>query len=130
MENRESLSEKRLIIDGVVNGKTAYFLLDTGASVGLIDSKQAKKYKLARGRRFNGTLVGAGGEIRNSYMCDTFAYINGKPVAQFVLTSLTDVRESIREETGYEILGIIGLPQMKLANITLDLNDNMIVFEK
>lgn len=129
MENRESLSDKRLIVEGVVNGKPAYFLLDTGASVGLIDDRQAKKYKLGRGRRFNGTLVGAGGEIRNSYMCDTFVHIGDRIVSQFVLTSLTGVRDSIREETGYDILGIIGLPQMKMVNISLDLNDNMIVFE-
>ena len=40
----KSKSEKRLIVEGQVNGKLAYFLLDSGASVGLIDKSKKKKY--------------------------------------------------------------------------------------
>ena len=37
MKKVKSLSEERLIIEGLVNGKEAYFLIDTGASVGMMD---------------------------------------------------------------------------------------------
>ena len=37
MKKINSLSEKRLIVECNVNGKTAAFLIDTGASIGLID---------------------------------------------------------------------------------------------
>ena len=40
MEKIKSESEKRLIVEGQVNGKKAYFLIDTGASVGIIDHDQ------------------------------------------------------------------------------------------
>ena len=45
----KSETEKRLIVEGQVNGKSAYFLIDTGASVGLIDKAKKKKYGLKEG---------------------------------------------------------------------------------
>lgn len=129
MEKIKSESEKRLIVEGLVNGKKAYFLIDTGASVGIIDHDQRKDYDLAVGRRYNGTIIGAGGEMRNVRHCDTFAFINGRAVPQFLLADISGVVESIKRETGIEILGIISLPQMKMTNITLDCNDNLIILE-
>ena len=72
MNRIKSKSDKRLIIEGLVNGKPACFLVDTGASVGLIHYDKRKEYDLLVGRRYNGTLVGAGGEMRNIRYCDTF----------------------------------------------------------
>ena len=71
MEKIKSESEKRLIVEGLVNGKKAYFLIDTGASVGIIDHDQRKNYDLVVGRRYNGTIIGAGGEMRNVRHCAT-----------------------------------------------------------
>ena len=42
----KSKSEKRLIIEVIVNDKNAFMLIDTGASVGFMDSKQRKDYGL------------------------------------------------------------------------------------
>lgn len=129
MEKIKSKSEKRLIVEGLVNGKAANFLIDTGASVGIIDYDQRKHYDLVVGRRYNGTIVGAGGEMRNVRHCDTFLYIKDKAVPQFLLADISGVVESIRRETGIEILGIISLPQMKMVGIQLDANDNLIIIE-
>lgn len=125
----KSLSEKRLIVEGLVNGKKAYFLLDTGASVGMYDENKAKRYGLSRGRAFNGKLVGGGGAMETSYMSNTPASIHERMVSQFVLGDLSGIVESIRQQTGKEIIGIISLPQMKMAHISLDLDDNEIIFE-
>lgn len=129
MEKIKSKSEKRLIVEGLVNDKAANFLIDTGASVGIIDYDQRKHYDLAVGRRYNGTIIGAGGEMRNVRHCDTFLYIKDKAVPQFLLADISGVVESIRRETGIEILGIISLPQMKMVGIQLDANDNLIIIE-
>ena len=45
MKRIKSLSEKRLIVEGKVNNKTAQFLIDTGACVGLIDEDKVKEYE-------------------------------------------------------------------------------------
>lgn len=129
MKRVKSISEKRLIIETKVNDKKAYFLIDTGASIGLIDKDKRKKFDLSVGREYNGTLVGAGGEMRNVRHCDTFVEFEDKTIPQFLLADIDSVVSSIKRETGIEILGIISLPQMKMANLSIDCNDNEIIIE-
>lgn len=125
----KSESEKRLIVEGQVNGKSAYFLIDTGASVGLIDKEKKKKYGLKEGFRYHGTLIGAGGEMKDVKHCDTFVEFEGKTIPQFLLADISNVVKSIKRETDIEILGIISLPQMKFAGICIDANDMEIIIE-
>lgn len=129
MKRIKSLSEKRLIVEGLVNGQSANFLIDTGASVALMDYDQRKDYDLVVGRRYSGTIIGAGGEMRNVRHCETFAYFEGRAIPQFLLADISSVVESIKRETGIEILGIISLPQCKMFGISLDCNDNEIILE-
>lgn len=125
----KSLSNKRLIINGKVNGKDWPFLLDTGASIALIDKDMIKKAKLIKGKSYNGTIVGAGGELEDLHYCNTFVeFPNGKKVAQFILADISHVKDSIYRETGIEILGIISLPQMKFLTIQLDLANENVIF--
>lgn len=125
----KSESEKRLIVEGQVNGKSAYFLIDTGASVGLIDKEKKKKYGLKEGFRYHGTLIGAGGEMKDVKHCDTFVELEGKTIPQFLLADISNVVKSIKRETAIEILGVISLPQMKFAGIGIDSNDMEIIIE-
>jgi predicted aspartyl protease len=129
MKQIHSQSDKRLIVEGLVNGRAAYFLIDTGASVGLMDYDQRKDYDLEVGRKFSGTVVGAGGEMRGVKHCNTFVHMEDKVIPQFLLADISDVVKSIKRETGIEILGIISLPQMKMCGISLDCNDNLIILE-
>lgn len=125
----KSKSNKRLIVEGQVNGKTAYFLIDTGASVGLIDNNQVKNYDIEKGKRFGGTLVGAGGEMKNVRHCNTFINVGGKDIPQFLLADIDGVVDSIKRETGIDILGIISLPQMKIIGMNIDANDALITID-
>ena len=129
MKKVKSLSEERLIIEGLVNGKEAYFLIDTGASVGMMDYGKRYDYDLKVGRRYGGTLMGAGGEMRNVRHCDTFLILQNKVIPQFLLADISNVVESIVRETDIKILGIISLPQMRMCGISLDCNDNLIILE-
>ena len=125
----KSESEKRLIVEGQVNGKSAYFLIDTGASVGLIDKEKKKKYGLKEGFRYHGTLIGAGGEIKNVYHCDTPANFKGRVIPQFLLADISNVVKSIKRETGIEILGIVSLKQMAIIGLNIDVNSNEVWLE-
>ena len=129
MKQFKSLSDKRLIIEAEVNGKKGFFLIDTGASVGLIADDKVKKFDIVRGRKYPGSLVGAGGEMEDVYYCNTLVQFGGKDIPQFLITDISGVRSSIERETGIEILGIIGLSQMKIASMQVDANDNMIIVE-
>lgn len=129
MKQFKSLSDKRLIIEAEVNGKKGFFLIDTGASVGLIADDKVKKFDIVRGRKYPGSLVGAGGEMKDVYYCNTLVRFGGKDIPQFLITDISGVRNSIERETGIEILGIIGLSQMKIIGLQVDANDNMIIVE-
>lgn len=129
MKRIKSISDKRLIVEGVVNGKAANFLVDTGASLALMDYDQRKKYDLAVGKPYHGTIVGAGGEMRNVKYCNTFVHIEDRVIPQFLLADISEVVKSIKRETGVEVLGIISLPQMKMVGMGIDANDNLIILE-
>lgn len=129
MKRIKSLSDKRLIIEGLVHGKPARFLLDSGASVALIDKDKKKEYGLKEGRRYNGTLIGAGGEMHNVRHCDTFVEFEGKTITQFLLADISGVVESIKRETGIEIIGIISLPQMSFIGMNIDINSSEVWLE-
>lgn len=129
MKRVKSKSKNRLIVEGVVNGKAAHFLLDSGASVGFMDSKQRKDYGLIVGKGFQGSLVGAGGAIHNVKHCNTMVEFEGKVIPQFLLADISDVVKSIKRETGIEILGIISLSQMKIVGLGIDANDMDIIVE-
>lgn len=128
MKKYESLSKSRLIMEATLNGQKAKFLVDTGATVGLLSDGIIKKYKLIKGKKFGQPLVGAGGSFK-AYYCNTFAYIDGNPITQFLIADIDNVIDSIKRECGIEIQGIISLPQMKQAGIQIDANDNLIIVE-
>lgn len=129
MKRIKSISDERIIVEGKVNGKEAFFLVDTGASVGLMDENQRDDYGLVRGRKYSGTIVGAGGEMRNVRHCDTFVHFGGKVIPQFLLADIGGVVKSIKKETGIEILGIISLPQMSMIGMNIDINSSEVWLE-
>lgn len=120
---------QNVTISGKSNAAKLIFSLGTGAAVGLYDDNQKKEYGLEYGRRYSGTLVGAGGELKDVRVCNTFAEFEGVKIPQFLLADISNVVKAIKKETGIEILGIISLPQMKMCNLSLDCNDNEIIIE-
>ena len=119
----ESVAENRIIVPAEVLSKTRYFLIDTGASVGLI-SHRIKG--IVRGRRYEGTLTGAGGDIDALYICNTFAILGDKRIAQFLICDIDNIIENIKNDEGVEIAGIISLPQMRMYGAEIDTDDNYI----
>lgn len=126
MSTFSSVTDKRIIVEALVNGRGAYFLIDTGASVGLIDKDKKDVYHLLKGKRFNGSLVSASGKIGKTYMCNTYPTLDGRPITQFLLADIDSIKDSIKETTGFEILGIIGLPQMQVLGMKIDTDNNTI----
>ena len=125
MEKIISESDKRLIVQGTLNGKKAYMLIDTGASAGIIDKPAVKKYGLSENKNHSVNMVGAGGAFK-AYLCLTPLVIAQKQMYQFVIADLSSVVKSIKQQTGIEIAGIISLPQMKMLGIEIDTDDNFI----
>ena len=114
------LSDQRPIVECHINGKPAAFLLDTGACVAFIDREFVREYGLEEGKRYHGTIIGAGGAMKGTRYCNSFVTLpNGTEVAQFLLADISAIRASIKEDSGVDIVGIISWPQMKFAGIML-----------
>lgn len=112
MERIQSLSEERPLIKVTVNGHEAVALLDTGATVSMIDKSLIKAWKLQRsGRKVS--LVGASGREFTADVLNTPIVWNGKEIWQVVSSDLTGVSQSIHRQTGYGIDCIIGYKDMK-----------------
>ena len=116
----------RPIIKGKVGDKEAYFLLDTGSNLAILDSSQAKEYQLQRDNQFPGNIIGLIGNSTPTYYCTSMATIGDKILDRFILSDLSSIRNSIKRETGINILGIISYPQMKELGITINPSKNEI----
>lgn len=115
METRFETDE-RPIIKGALNGKERYFLLDTGASVGMLHN--GVKGLHPSGRKL--TIVDASGDELRCPVLDDTVEVGGKQLTQFIASNLSGVRSSIWRETGVTIDGIIGYGQMRFMGARLD----------
>lgn len=120
MKRVKSETDKRLIVEVKVNGKSAYMLIDTGASAGMIDMNQADDFDVVVGNKYCGSIVGAGGEMQDVRHTHTMAEFEGKKIPQFLLADISNIVRSIKRETGIKILGIISLKQMQVIGLNID----------
>lgn len=120
MKRVKSETDKRLIVEVKVNGKSAYMLIDTGASAGMIDVNQADDFDVVVGNKYCGSIVGAGGEMQDVRYTHTMVEFEGKKIPQFLLADISNIVRSIKRETGIKILGIISLKQMQVIGLNID----------
>lgn len=129
-DQQVSVTDSRLLIPLKLNGKVVYFLADTGASLSLVDSSQVDDLKFGLRNKLSGTITGAGGEIGEVWhVKDLEVEFDGKKIYQFLATDISNVRESIKKETGYTIAGILGLPQMRELGWIIDVVNSKVYYE-
>lgn len=114
-----SKTDKRIIVEAKVNDITINLLVDTGATVGIIDSNQYRMLGAVRGKSFKSTLMAASGEM-DAWYCNTLFWVGDKQVGQFLIADIGAVVRSIARETGITISGILSLPQMAMLGATID----------
>jgi predicted aspartyl protease len=116
----KSLSPKRLIIEATINGKPAFMLIDTGASVSLVDIRAAARYGFTLRGAAAIALTGAGGALAARHVAAIDVRVKGIPLYQFIAADITAIMQSIARETGISVCGIIGLPQIKAAEMRMN----------
>lgn len=122
------VTSKRPIISVSVNGKPAYMLVDTGASVGLIDVNARKLYGFDCGLPYAGSVTGVGGDVGVWHTKKLAVDIVGVPLVQFLTSDIMSVADSIQRETGIRISGIIGWKQINGAEMKI-MEDKVIIGE-
>lgn len=124
----KSVSSDRLIIEVNINNKKGYMLVDTGASIGLIDIDSIDEYHFNLGKQLDTVISGVSGESQSKvyYTKNLNVDIQGIPVHQLVATDISFVKHSIKQNTGITICGVLGLTQIKMTEMKIAVDCNAI----
>ena len=116
------------IIDAVVNGVPINMLIDTGASVNIINSESVYKFKGAKlyGEKH---LVTVGSNARANLLNNIVAKVKERNVTGFIAIDITSLQESILAETRIEIDGIIGVAGIKELGMVIDLRRGLVTLK-
>ena len=116
------------IIEAVINGVEVNLLIDTGASVNIINSESVYKFKGAKlyGERY---LVTVGSNARANLLNNIDVKIKDRNVTRFMAIDITSLQESILAETRIEIDGIIGVSGIKELGMIIDLRRGIVTLK-
>lgn len=117
------------IIEAKLNGKIAYFIIDTGSSISVLDINKNKSYKFKPYRPVERQSIGFGGEFSLYYVGEYKIHIDQIPImSAFVCKDLSQITNLISENTGKEIVGIIGADVFKYYKSSISFVDQTISF--
>ena len=111
------------IITVDINGKPGRLLIDTGASVSIIHTREANKYGFSTGKSKDPVFgIGGGTNALSTYNLRV-TYRDSLIDTDFIALDLTDVKRN----TG--VVGILGSDWMKRNRVTVDFDNNIILLK-
>ena len=116
------------IVKGTVNGKAAYFILDSGASVSILDYNQLSDYNIKSVGVSDVGVVGYGGSDFKSYDIDnpTIFMGNERMGQDFNARDIKTIVNTVSKNSKYKIIGIIGNNNISSSKLILDFKNNKI----
>lgn len=110
------------IVEGTLNGKTAYFIFDSGATINVLDASQAEKYGFWVGEPLNITVSGYGGTTTAMYQTGgARVTIGGQPFnIEFYGKDIKDIAQAVYNDQGIRIVGIVGVKFMIKEHMVLN----------
>jgi len=122
---------KQPIVAGTINGKKAYFLLDTGSALTILHRGHAKFFKFDHvnhvGKKqkiygFDGSVQ----DLQNVYNAEIM--LGGcKVVYPLVCYNMYQIVDVIKSKTGIAISGIIGADIMRMYSFLIDLHADEVI---
>lgn len=109
-----------------INGVQGTFLLDTGASNSVIDTRVVPKFRISvLDLRGSDTAIGAGGEVRLSAYKVSGLTLQGQkfPFSIISATDLSNVVSTFARDTGIQLDGIIGQDVMIAFDGVIDIKN-------
>lgn len=118
------------VVQGTINGKEAFFIVDSGASLSVLDDNQANYFEFST-KSSNIAAAGYGGVASFGEAYKVNLTIGGKKFdTDFKSQDLSKIVDLIREDEGIEISGIIGSDIMKDYHFIIDYADLTISISK
>ena len=101
-----------IIVKGRLNGKVAYFLIDTGAQSSILDTNQDSLYGFRAFDVFGDSVGGVGGNVLKKITIANLIDVGGVNIVDKediqICTDLMDMNIGLHYSTGYIIEGLIG----------------------
>ncbi len=120
------------VIEGKLNGKKAFFILDTGASLSVLDEKQSKEYGFSTTDLDSDTHIsGYGGNTSMKEAVSENVNVGGVDFnGNYYSQDISNIVNVIRANEGVKISGIIGCDILKTKGAIIDLSENTIYLKK
>lgn len=118
--------QQKPIVQGTLNGKRAYFLLDTGSDFTLLDERQSRRYGFSaadsQGDKGADKALGLGGKVVFFRVVHDVTIVLGNTQisANCRTYDMSRVVDSIKRKSGIQIAGIIGSDVMKRHGVIID----------
>ncbi len=126
-------ADNHILIEGTINGKKAFFLLDTGASYTVLHSKSAKyfNYQIFQSptSKRKSAGVNSNSTSQRNIAIDVMLNIGQPGIKQAYFTqNLTPVVNHIYSISKIRIAGIIGTDFLKRYGCRVDFGNKLLVF--
>lgn len=110
------------IVKATLNGKTAYFIVDSGSDVSLLHKSDASDYAFTPKKRATKSIIGVSGGNQSLYEApDIDLKMAGHRLqTQFYATDLSTVVKALFISTGIAVSGIIGIDLMRKYGFEID----------
>lgn len=120
------LSNTYPVVDVSVNGRTCAMLIDTGASINIIDSAIVGNcdvvFAEAKANSFAGMFSLSGFFIGN------VEYKNRK-ISKFMVSDIAQALKNVSSKTKLEVVGILGAPAIKELGMIINLKQGVITIK-
>ena len=123
------------IVVGTLNGKKAYFLIDTGSSISMLNSSDKRKFRFdlkelqLKDYALSGLHSQRRGKVEVALNIEMLLG-NQKIYCNFIAFDLTTIVRAIHSGTGIHINGIIGSDLMKNYGFVINYVEEKISFNK
>jgi hypothetical protein len=118
------------VVEGKINGKRAYFIIDTGASCSILNQSVSERFGFKCFLKVDEHVVGLGGEAKmnHAFNCVVeFGPLNLKNVI-FRAKQMDSFVSVIQTHENIEIAGIIGSDIFNRYGIAINFKSNTITF--
>jgi hypothetical protein len=118
------------IIQGSINGKRAYFIIDTGASCSILNQSVADRFGFRYFATLEGSVTGLGGSTKVSRAFNYIIEFGPLRICNVIFHTrhLDDLASVIQEQENIDIAGIIGSDIFKRYEIGINYKTNTITF--
>lgn len=120
----EILSEVRPVIEITINGKLAHVLVDTGSTLNIIDSRYMKQFGLKKGK-YIGCIEG-NNKLSFWRLKNCTVSLLGYEYCQFGISDIESICDGVFNDTGIEVVGILGITALKQLGLVIDFKNNTI----